>query len=158
MDFSFRLGSLDLEGPDELSTDPVERATSPPPDPDTPIAVRRLSAASGMSTAMFSSPMSSASQVTGRVKSNVEVGLFYSEAVEYYCCGAIQGGSVNRAFCKAVNKCTSQIHKEKKAVIRNGYLHIRGVKANQIFVEPIFGCVSIVESQAQRLDQRQTTE
>jgi hypothetical protein len=80
MDFNFRLGSLDLEGSDELLTDPPVRFSSPL-DPDTPIAVGRLSTVSGTSTALFPSPMSSASIGTGGVKSTVEVGLLYSESV-----------------------------------------------------------------------------
>jgi hypothetical protein len=57
MDFNFSLGKLDLEGTDDLLVEI--------PDSDTPIVVGRLSAVSGTSTALFSSPLSSASQVTG---------------------------------------------------------------------------------------------
>jgi hypothetical protein len=70
------------------------------------------------------------------VKSTVEVGLFYSESVKDFCCGLIQGGSTNRACCKAVDKCTTQSHKDNKAIIRNGCFHIRGIKANQLLIEP----------------------
>jgi hypothetical protein len=70
------------------------------------------------------------------VKSTVKVGLFYSESVEDFCCGLIQGGSTNRACCKAVDKCTTQSQKDNKAIILNGCFHIRGIKANQLLIEP----------------------
>jgi hypothetical protein len=57
MDFNFSLGKLDREGMDELLVEI--------PDPDTPIVVGRLSAASGTSTALFPLPLSSVSPVTG---------------------------------------------------------------------------------------------
>jgi hypothetical protein len=53
-----------LEGLDELLKAPPVRFSTPS-DPDTPIAVGRLSTASGASTTLFSSPMSCASIGTG---------------------------------------------------------------------------------------------
>ena len=135
MDFNFRLDRLDLEGEDGRSSPtPVLQA---PLDPVTPIGVGRLSAASGTSSALFSSPLSSTPVVTGRVKSNVEVGLIYSESYEdHYCCGAIQGVSGNRVCCKALGQCTTQSHKKNKVILVDGRLYIRGVKANQLLLEP----------------------
>jgi hypothetical protein len=66
MDFDFQIGSLDLgdrEDPGVLDSEVLWVS-------DSPIVVGRLSTTSGTSTALFSSPRSSASLGTGGVKSD----------------------------------------------------------------------------------------
>jgi hypothetical protein len=70
------------------------------------------------------------------VKSTAEVGMFYSEFVEDFCCGLIMGGSKNCICCKAFDKCKTNSHTLNKAKIRNRFLYIEGTKANQILIEP----------------------
>jgi hypothetical protein len=83
MNFDFHIGSLELRDREDPSVlDPEVLSVS-----DSSIVVGRLSTTSGMYTALFSSPRSSASLGTGGVKSTAEVGLFYSESVEDFCFG-----------------------------------------------------------------------
>jgi hypothetical protein len=122
--FNFHLGSLDLAGPDDGLT-----------NPDTPIVVGRLSSPSGTSQNLFASPLSSMSQATG-VTSTVKVGLLYSESVDQWCWGLIGGEGKNRICCKAIGQCTTKSHKLNKGIVRNKHFHIRGIKENQMLIEP----------------------
>jgi hypothetical protein len=38
--------------------------------------------------------------------------------------------------CKAIGQCTTKSHKLNKGIVRNKHFHIRGIKENQMLIEP----------------------